>query len=480
MPHGVSLLYGADQPADPAGASADEDFLSGSQTAVIDAVVADVAAGCSVIAVRGGPGVGKTTVLHKLAQVLRGALSEPVILREGAQSPGCVQRALRQAGYAPPALYEAASGVPRPTPPAGKRAAIVLLLDNADIVPVDTYRYLNRLILVEPSDAAPVQAVLVGKSGIWPSMQYPDLAALRTASASCHMLLPLRPEEAMAYVDYELGRTGLASQHVMTPMAKRELCAQAKQNPAAINLLLSRAIAFADVTGSRRITRGRLRTALTDQPPPGAPFLAPYHAPLPALGAAGLVIIAGVAGIAALVHGVAPHPSSSARSDSDVKAGSTVTVADTFNGEAPADEADWNRPDKPSATATGRSPLPPAPAAVVRPPMMAESVPRPAPPPPTWQPSHRNSLPGHTASAAITGPITAAAPPQPRPPVPGLVLVARPGDTIAKLYAQIYRHVTPPPYAVMLAANPSGIRAGSLVVFPEPPLGWGGHSLPRG
>ena len=55
---------------------------------------------------------------------------------------------------------------------------------------------------------------------------------------------------------------------------------------------------------------------------------------------------------------------------------------------------------------------------------------------------------------------------------PGLVLIARRGDTLDALYARVYRGVTPPPYEVVVAANPKRIVPGTIVVFPTPVEGW--------
>lgn len=58
---------------------------------------------------------------------------------------------------------------------------------------------------------------------------------------------------------------------------------------------------------------------------------------------------------------------------------------------------------------------------------------------------------------------------------PGLVLVARRGDTIHALYAKVYRGLTPPPYKEVVAANHAPLKPGAVVVFPAPPNGWTQH-----
>lgn len=54
----------------------------------------------------------------------------------------------------------------------------------------------------------------------------------------------------------------------------------------------------------------------------------------------------------------------------------------------------------------------------------------------------------------------------------GLILTAESGDTVLSLYRRVYRGVTPPPFAEVVAANPAPLRRGSLLVFPPPPNGW--------
>jgi len=55
---------------------------------------------------------------------------------------------------------------------------------------------------------------------------------------------------------------------------------------------------------------------------------------------------------------------------------------------------------------------------------------------------------------------------------PGLILVARRGDTLRRLYADIYQGLRPPPFDDVVAANKRPFRPGEIVVFPAPPTGW--------
>ena len=60
----------------------------------------------------------------------------------------------------------------------------------------------------------------------------------------------------------------------------------------------------------------------------------------------------------------------------------------------------------------------------------------------------------------------------PAPPTPGLLLMARPGDTLHRLYHLVYTGVQPPPFEDVEQANPAPVHTGSVLVFPTPPGGW--------
>jgi hypothetical protein len=94
-----------------------------------------------------------------------------------------------------------------------------------------------------------------------------------------------------------------------------------------------------------------------------------------------------------------------------------------------------------------------------------------APPPPVLgavDPSIADTLDDPT--------LTIPPPPKPLPAShvggPGLVLIAQRGDTLQRLYANVYRDRKAPPFAKVLAANPGPFKPGAIVIFPEPPGGW--------
>ncbi len=105
---------------------------------------------------------------------------------------------------------------------------------------------------------------------------------------------------------------------------------------------------------------------------------------------------------------------------------------------------------RPTATAE-----PPAPGPADAPPdLIPTPVLEPLPVEPMLAPAPRAELPGATLGG------------------PGLLLVARDGDTLQRLYRSVYEGSRPPPFRDLEKANPHPIRPGVVVVFPTPPDGW--------
>ncbi len=126
---------------------------------------------------------------------------------------------------------------------------------------------------------------------------------------------------------------------------------------------------------------------------------------------------------------------------------------------APTPETDLSEPAPPDAPAQAvippapdRGEFAPVPSVTVMAPFAAPSAAEPVPAPLSQEPEPQ--------SLAQAG------------GAPGLVLVARAGDTMPDLYAKVYRGVRPPSYADVIAANHLPLRPGAIVVFPRPQDGW--------
>lgn len=168
-----------------------------------------------------------------------------------------------------------------------------------------------------------------------------------------------------------------------------------------------------------------------------------------------------------------PASNSSPASDPSLVPG-TPSAPSTEAAAAPMQEpAIAASPDQ--ATAPVPEPNPPEPA--------PPDPPAPAVTPPAPNGGRLASIPSITIVAPHAAPSTAEPVPMPlreepaQSPAqpggaPGLILVAHAGDTMPDLYAKVYRGLSPPPYAEVVAANHLPLRAGAIVVFPMPQGGW--------
>ncbi len=120
------------------------------------------------------------------------------------------------------------------------------------------------------------------------------------------------------------------------------------------------------------------------------------------------------------------------------------------------------------------------PAADHRPASAPASTAAPEPPPPLPLPGPVNTPPGPLPEPILEPlPVEPMLTPAPRADMPGatlggpgLLLVAREGDTLQRLYRSVYEGSRPPPFRDLEKANPHPIRPGVVVVFPTPPDGW--------
>jgi len=96
---------------------------------------------------------------------------------------------------------------------------------------------------------------------------------------------------------------------------------------------------------------------------------------------------------------------------------------------------------------------------------------------PAAAPSAETAAPFVPPPPSAPAPASPAIEPTPAKPdgAPGLLLRARPGDTLESLYLRVYRSVTPPSFASVAALNPERIRPGDILTFPAPVNGWAGQ-----
>lgn len=555
MDQGLLSYYGfSHSPFGDADAPA-QVFRADIQARLINSVVEDVAAAPVVIAVRGEPGVGKTSFVNMLSFEFQSRGMLVVSLTGALHGPMQLQSLIGDAVNVeiggtsnPEQIAEALRGMPGVN-------RLVLLFDDADALPATIFHYLSLLVKIFQYETAALDIVLVGKTGLWPGLEERGLEDMRRACFSRHTILALTKDETKAYLSHKMELAGRPLRRVMTPAAVAALFEQADGVPARLERLTKLALVHG-YGKARRVTARRVRQALSAGPN-AAPTARPIMALMASRIAAALVVVlvtgatvvavwhrspvaqvapqAGVARSAAdttesaRLSGPVPfqavEPSTAKAFEALGTAGASLPVPDLpLAPPVPAPEvaaiseaalapeaapAPVAAPEAASAPAVPDDAMPTQTAAaeVPDPPMPADE---PAPAAPVIAsasiPPPDNAVPSTGTPAGTVPPTPATAPPtntglpapdrrayrnttvihghaseEPRPSVheshggPGLVLVAGARDSMAKLYAKVYRGVTPPPYSEIRAANPRPMKPGTLVIFPEPPNGWVKH-----
>ena len=423
-----------------------------SRAALAELIAADVLSEPGVVAVDGRRGVGKTAMLDLVAARLRGRgrlvipvagpfSSEPL----SPLTPARITDALLLASGAaigsddvsPERLLRSLLTQP------GLRD-LVLLIDDADTLPHATWRFLDLLLRLAQFGKARLRLVLFGAPGRWPDPG--KLPRLGSGLVSARVIEPLSRAEAAHYATTLAERTG----RVLDRGRLERILNSANGSLAQLDAAVRDTTPVPSGTTERSTAR-RFWPALVL----GGPVLAGVAAfavhqsrPRPAPAVSPPVSVALVDAVAPPEAAPKPPPPTEAApppvlpgaaGSGKVIAGAAAVGVVLAHLEVAAAHLASNAP---GLASDGAGPATPA----LTPPTIPSHVPPPGPMP-------------RPASDGLS-------------PVRGLLLVARPGDTLATLYSEVYRGRSAPPFADISSANPAPVRPGALVVFPAPPGGW--------
>jgi MSHA biogenesis protein MshM len=482
-------------------------------------VVAELLAGKTLVAMNGEPGIGKSVLARALAYELQRHRIASIMIPGANNRPLQVQHAIdavlgiRMMNVEQPWRLRAAMlGKP----------AFAIVCDDADRLPVATLRYLWLLHRLLNVDMIRLYVILIGGVALQTVLRQSGLTTL-LHFASSYVIVPLDDGEARAYLAHTFRSRGQVPRQVMHGAAAVELLGLARGIPREIDALANSALERFERNGHRKLVRSALHETSQVDDWLGNEF--PSIASQRGWGAAiiaslAILVVGGViGGNAGLFSGPADssilavqmaeldraheaqlggqpseaEPQSAAAvgaKDSADQVGLPLPPANS-QGAPGAEAGDETKPATAPFAADARPPSknpedgPPADAGSTPAEMSVSELPDKLPPP-------QASLIAPNAGSTVAGPteITPTVmPPLAQPPVepgsarlapgatprlggPGLALMVKEGDTIMALYAKVYRGLTPPPYAAVLAINRIPVKPGAILVFPEPPGGW--------
>jgi len=120
--------------------------------------------------------------------------------------------------------------------------SLVLMIDEAQNMPVETLENLRMLSNLETSTDKLIQIVLIGQPEFEEILNRNELRQLKQRIAVTCRILPLSKKESAAYIKHRLMKAGMNGRPIFTRMALKEIIKRAKGSPRVINILCDNAL----------------------------------------------------------------------------------------------------------------------------------------------------------------------------------------------------------------------------------------------
>jgi type II secretory pathway predicted ATPase ExeA len=198
-------------------------FLSATQSQALAMVMDAVARRAPVALLTGEAGVGKTALLNEMAATLFGTPVQIIKVTHPLPRPLELQKLIA----APLGLPDAETLTPTEVARALASLAggadperrILLLADDAHLLPQETLRYLGLMAELLGGRQALLQIVLSGRPALLEVLRHPDLAPLLRRVDLHAVIESLTSRETRDYLDHRLGLAGLSVKACLTQPA---------------------------------------------------------------------------------------------------------------------------------------------------------------------------------------------------------------------------------------------------------------------
>jgi type II secretory pathway predicted ATPase ExeA len=243
-------------------------FLSPSHKAVLATMAYGIASQQGFIAVFGDAGVGKTTLLRAyLTHVKRQELHTIFVDNADLTFDALLRLLLRELGLT------ATTDDPRDmvqqlqqrlAEAAHQSRHIMVVLDGAQAMPVETLTQLPRLCTLEDATGKPLHIVLVGQPELHHTLAQEALRHLEQRIAVRATILPLTRQESLAYLHHRLAHVTQDDRPIFTPAALRRIVRQARGLPRVVNTLCTNALIAGFAAQQKPITAALVQRVIAD------------------------------------------------------------------------------------------------------------------------------------------------------------------------------------------------------------------------
>ena len=253
-------------------------YLSPSHKEALAAVAYGVELRKGIIAVTAEVGTGKTTILRSyLDKADPERLKAAYVFNPNVSFPDLLKTIFRELGI-PAGSGEASVLVDRfhryLIEEYRMDHTVVLFIDEAQNMPVETLENLRLLSNLESSADKLLQIVLCGQPELEQLLSRKELRQLKNRIAVRAAISPLSRRESLAYIRHRLSKSFRKESGIFTKAALERIVRKAKGNPRMINILCDNALVTGYGSGEKRVTFrtvGEIIADLSGSPPPRHP-----------------------------------------------------------------------------------------------------------------------------------------------------------------------------------------------------------------
>ena len=210
------------------------------------------------------PGMGKTTLLYRLLEDLRGSARTVFLFQTQCDSREffCYllsELGIETTGMGLVAMHKKLNEVLFDEMLAGKR--FVLIVDEAQNLEAPVLETIRLLSDFETTHAKLLEIVLAGQPQLGEKLAQPGLSQLRQRIAIFSRLEPLSAAETTCYVEHRLKVAGYSGGPLFTPDALALIAEQSQGIPRQINNICFNALVLGEARGHQTISREIVREA---------------------------------------------------------------------------------------------------------------------------------------------------------------------------------------------------------------------------
>lgn len=147
---------------------------------------------------------------------------------------------------------------------AQQRRPIIICIDDAHVMSVETLEALRVLSNIETQQRKLIQLVLFGQSELDQTLNKPESRQLKQRISFSYILTALKGKNIHHYIDFRLNIAGYHGKPLFTTMALRRLARASGGLLRVINILAHKAMMSAYGAGDHRVTSLHVKRAIAD------------------------------------------------------------------------------------------------------------------------------------------------------------------------------------------------------------------------